>query len=203
MQYTQQPSYLGIAPYSWQTAGNALAIVSALIAAGLYGNIGVKVLYNNIAVELFKAPPLTQRGGKIAWAFFIPVYWAIAYIIAAAIPDFAGFVSVVSASCILQFTYTFPPILHLAYAIQKGAMREGEGFDPATGQITRHDSGPKRWARGFCSGMWYLNCWNVIYFLGALVTAGLGMYAAIENLIEAYAKPQLNAFSCTSPYQPS
>lgn len=41
-QYLQTPSYLGIAPYAWQTVGNVLAMVSALIAAGLYGNIGVK-----------------------------------------------------------------------------------------------------------------------------------------------------------------
>ena len=41
-QYLQNPSYLGISPYNWQTAGNVLAMVTALIAAGLYGNIGVK-----------------------------------------------------------------------------------------------------------------------------------------------------------------
>ncbi len=41
-QYLQNPSYLGISPYNWQTAGNVLAMVSALIAAALYGNIGVK-----------------------------------------------------------------------------------------------------------------------------------------------------------------
>ena len=41
-QYLQNPSYLGIAPYAWQTVGNVLAMVSALIAAALYGNIGVK-----------------------------------------------------------------------------------------------------------------------------------------------------------------
>ena len=41
-QYTQTPSYLGVSHYSWQTGGNVLAMVSALIAAALYGNIGVK-----------------------------------------------------------------------------------------------------------------------------------------------------------------
>lgn len=41
-QYLQTPSYLGISAYALQTAGNSLAIVSALIAATLYGNIGVK-----------------------------------------------------------------------------------------------------------------------------------------------------------------
>lgn len=41
-QYIQNPSYLGISPYAWQTVGNVLAMLSALIAAALYGNIGVK-----------------------------------------------------------------------------------------------------------------------------------------------------------------
>lgn len=41
-QYVQTPAYLGISSYGLQTAGNSLAIVSALIAATLYGNIGIK-----------------------------------------------------------------------------------------------------------------------------------------------------------------
>lgn len=41
-QYVVNPSYLGIGKYSIQTAGNSFAMASALIAAALYGNIGVK-----------------------------------------------------------------------------------------------------------------------------------------------------------------
>lgn len=41
-QYVVNPSYLGISKYSLQTAGNVFAMISALIAASLYGNIGVK-----------------------------------------------------------------------------------------------------------------------------------------------------------------
>lgn len=44
-QYIQNPSYLGIAGYGYQTAGNLLAIFSAVIAAGLYGNIGLKGMF--------------------------------------------------------------------------------------------------------------------------------------------------------------
>ena len=217
-QYTQNPSYLGISGYGWQTVGNILAIISAMIAAALYGNIGVKVLYNNIAVELFSAPPLTQRAGKIAWVFLIPVYWSIAYVIAAGIPDFSGFTSIVSASCILPFTYVFPPFLNMAFQVRKNAIRDGEGFDPTTGQVIRHDSGIKRYVRGFFSEekqgdrggrrSWgkaqvLINCWNVIYFLGSVCTMALGMYAAIEQLIEAYATPEVNAFGCHSPLDSS
>lgn len=41
-QYVINPSYLGIGQYNLQTAGNVFAMVSALIAAALYGNIGIK-----------------------------------------------------------------------------------------------------------------------------------------------------------------
>lgn len=41
-QYVQNPSYLGISPYNWSTVGNSLAMVTAVIAAALYGNIGLK-----------------------------------------------------------------------------------------------------------------------------------------------------------------
>lgn len=41
-QYIQNPSYLGISAYGLQTAGNSMAMFTALIAAVLYGNIGIK-----------------------------------------------------------------------------------------------------------------------------------------------------------------
>jgi hypothetical protein len=43
-QYVVNPSYLGIGSYGLQTTGNVFAMVSAVIAAALYGNIGVKGL---------------------------------------------------------------------------------------------------------------------------------------------------------------
>lgn len=150
-------------------------------------------------MEFFRAPPLNQRMVKYLWAAPIPIYWSIAFVIGAAIPDFSGFTAIVAAFCILHFTYTIPPFLHLAYNIKKGALRPTEGFDPATGVVIRQDGGIKRLAWGFMSGTWYLNVWNVIYLLGGLVTAGLGIWAAVENLILIYSIPQLNAFSCHSP----
>lgn len=41
-QYVVNPAYLGVSQYGIQTAGNVLAMVSTIIAAALYGNIGVK-----------------------------------------------------------------------------------------------------------------------------------------------------------------
>lgn len=198
-QYVQTPAYLGISSYGLQTAGNSLAIVSALIAAALYGNIGIKVLYNNILVEFFKAPPLNSTWGKRFWIGLVPIYWSLAYVMAAAIPDFAGFTGIVAATCILQFTYTFPPLLHVGYSIQKAAMLSETGFEQSTGEVVARDRGIKRWVRGFFSGRWYLNVFNLLYFLAAMALCALGCYGAIENLIYAYSIPQLNAFGCTSP----
>lgn len=198
-QYTYQISYQGVSPYGWQTVGNILAVISGLIAAGLYGNIGIKVIYNNLLMEWFRAPSLITKPGKILWAVLVPVYWTIAFIIAAAVPDFFGLTGVTAAVCFVQFTYTFPPLLALAYRVQKNALQEGEGYDPTTGIVTLHDHGLKRIIRGFFADKWYFNVTHVLYVLGALVVSGLGAYSSIMNLISAFKIPQVNAFSCQSP----
>jgi hypothetical protein len=79
-QYSFDIAYQGVSPYVWQTIGNMIAVVSGLIAAGLYGNIGIKVLYNNILMDLFNAPPLTTKAGKYLWAAIVPVYWSVAFV---------------------------------------------------------------------------------------------------------------------------
>ncbi|TVY14998.1 N amino acid transport system protein [Lachnellula arida] len=192
-QYVINPSYLGIGKYNFQTAGNVFAMISALIAAALYGNIGIKVMYNSIFVELFRAPPLSTKAGKLVWVGLIPVYWSIAFVIAAGIPDFSGLTGIVAAVCILQFTYTFPPMLSLAYMMNKNTTGE---FDPATGTVTKTG---KSLFKGFFAGRWYVNCFNLVYMLGALAMAGLGSYAAIENLIGAFKTGATNSFVCKSP----
>ncbi|KAL1897024.1 hypothetical protein Sste5346_004228 [Sporothrix stenoceras] len=199
-QYTVNPSYLGISNYNIQTAGNVFAMVSAVIAACLYGNIGIKVMYNNVFVELFHAPPLTTRAGKWAWVGIIPVYWAIAFALAAGIPNFSGLTSVVAAFCILHFTYTFPPLLSIGYLVKKMAMREGDGYDPATGQVTRSDAGWVRFKRGFFSrGRWWMNSLNVLYIMGALALSGLGAYSSIMSLKAAFANSTTTSYVCKSP----
>jgi len=183
-QYSFAPSYQGVSVYGWQTAGNMISLIAALIAAGLYGNIGIKVFYNNVMIDIFRAPPLTTSKGKIFYACIVPVWWSIAFVIAAAIPDYFGFVSIISASMLLNLTYTMPPIFALGFDIQRNAIREGEGFDPTTGIVTRSDRGLKRLIRGYLSGgalQVGINVWHTIYFLASLSMCGLGMYAAIKG----------------------
>ncbi|KAF3388168.1 hypothetical protein DPV78_012197 [Talaromyces pinophilus] len=203
-QYSFNPSYQGVSIYGWQTAGNMISLIAALIAGGLYGNIGIKVFYNNILLDFLKAPPITTKRGKIIYAILVPLWWIIAFVIAAAIPDYFGFVSVISASMLLNLTYTFPPLFALGYDIQKNAIRteRGEGFNATTGQVTREESTVQRWIRGFFSGGIFqvsINIWHALYFLASLAMCGLGMYAAVDGLIEAFKNPELNSFSCRSP----
>lgn len=159
-------------------------MVAALIAAGLYGNIGIKVFYNNILMEILNAPPLITKGGKILYAIIVPIWWVIAFIIAAAIPDYFGFVSVIAASTLLNLTYTVPPFIALGFEMQKNAIQPGEGFDPQTGQVVRLQSTFSRWYRGFWSGgplRVAQNIWHVLYFFCSLSMCGLGMYAAVQG----------------------
>ncbi|PNY24531.1 Uncharacterized protein TCAP_05514 [Tolypocladium capitatum] len=185
-QYSYNPSYQGVSTYGWQTVGNAISLAAALIAAGLYGNIGIKVLYNNVLIDIFNAPPLITRRGKVLYASIVPIWWSIAFVIAAAIPDYFGFISIMAASTLLNLTYTLPPIFALGFDIQRHAIRTdmGEGFDPVTGAVQRDGSNVQRLIRGFLSGgRWQvsINIWHVIYFLASLSMCGLGMYAAIEG----------------------
>ena len=134
----------------------------------------------------------------------IPIYWALAFVIGAVIPNFAALVGVVGAICIVQFTYSLPPFLFLGAKTMVNAMQPGEGFDPATKKVVRHDTGLKRWIRGFTGGSLIgkaVMFWNVIYFLGALALGGLGAYASITLIIDTFKSgdPGLTTFSCTSP----
>ncbi|KIV81235.1 hypothetical protein PV11_08662 [Exophiala sideris] len=203
-QYSISPSPQTVSPYWALAIANILYILSATIAAVLYGNIGLKVIYTNIGVELLKMPPLTQKSGKILWVILIPIYWTLAFVIGAVIPNFNALVGVVGAICIIQFTYSIPPFLYIGAKSMVNAMQPGEGYNPATNTVIRHDTGMKRWVRGFTGGTMFSKLvmfWNVIYFLGALALGGLGAYASITLIIDSFANgsPGLTTFSCTSP----
>ena len=126
------------------------------------------------------------KPGKIFYAALVPVWWSTAFIIAAAIPDYFGFISIISASTLLNLTYTVPPFIALGFDVQRNAMRvgDGEGFDPVTGLVRRNGTPMQRYIRGFLAGgplRVAQNVWHVIYFLASLAMCGLGMYAAVQG----------------------
>jgi hypothetical protein len=141
-----------------------------------------QVFYNNLLQELFSAPPLITKNGKILYAIIVPIWWSISFIIAAAIPDYFGFVSVIAASTLLNLTYAVPPFVALGFDVQKNAITQG--FDPSVGYVVPAESRTKRWWRGFCSGgplQVGINVWHVIYLFASLAMCGLGMYAAVQG----------------------
>jgi archaellum biogenesis protein FlaJ (TadC family) len=178
--------------------GNAISFITGLIAALLYGNIGVKVFYSSVLRDVFRFPPLDKKTGKWIWVAIIPVYWGLAFIVAAAIPQISNLTSFVGALCILQFSYTFPPMLIVGYNIQKDAMLPEEEFNPVTGEVKRVDSGLKRWIRGY-KKKWAINTFDVLYSLAALATAGLGLYTSTTAMSDAFANTSITSFSCKNP----
>jgi hypothetical protein len=99
---------LGLLPQTWQTATNVMNMVTGLIAAVLCGNIGIKVCYIKSSRDSF-----TSKAGKMLWAGLVPLYWVIAWVVCAAIPQFSTISSLDGDLCILQFTHTSPEIIAL------------------------------------------------------------------------------------------
>lgn len=198
-QYTFNPIVQGLSDFKWQTALNALQLITGLIAAVLYGNVGMKVAYVEVFEKLMGFPPLYTTAGKFWWAGLIPLYWVVGFIVAAAIPQFSYISGLVGAIFILSFTYTFPAWLALGYFPLKDAMDpDQERYDPATKQYNYIDTGMKRFMRGYMKRPIF-NTWNLIYLLGGLATTGLGAFSAVEGLIGAFKLGVATSFTCKSP----
>jgi len=201
-QYTLPQAYQGISALKLQTAANILAMITGIIAAALYGNIGIKVAYINIVEDWLKGPSLLSRKGRLIWTGMVFVYWSLAFVIVSAIPQVGSVTSIVAAFCIMQFTYSFPPGLLLGYQLLVDAAKaDGPhtvGAVP-TGRVDtwRHWS---RWRRGMLSGHWHLKLFNLILFLGGMATAGLGAWGAIESVKATFAAGSAaTSFGCTPP----
>jgi len=195
-QYVINPSYQGVQPYGWQTFGNVLELITGIIAACLYGNIGIKVFYNNVGRDLIHFPLLESKKGKWIWAGLVPLYWIIAWLIATCIPQVISWITLVGAGAILQFTYTFPPFMMIGFKVQRDSILPEETFDPMTGQVNRVDRGMKRWIRGFKKELLW-NVWDLIFYLGACTTCVLGLYAAFTTMAFDYKhNPNNTAFNC-------
>ncbi|ESZ98656.1 hypothetical protein SBOR_0894 [Sclerotinia borealis F-4128] len=199
-QFTYNPANQGLSPYAWQTVTNALSLISGLIAAVLYGNIGIKVIYQNIVEDLFGGPELTTTKGKLIWIAIVPLYWAFAFVLGSAVPQFTNISSLVAAVCIMQFTYTFPTILYLGMIMKEDATHADETFDPVAGTIHRVDTwkDASRWKRALAP-RWWLKIFCFLFFLASAATAVLGMYTSIKSIIADFALGHATSFGCASP----
>lgn len=198
-QYVYNSSYQGVSPYAWQTVGNILELITGIIAAVLYGNIGIKVLYNNLGRDLLGFPILESKVGKWIWVGLVPLYWLLAWVVTSSVPQITTWIVLVGAGCILQFTYTFPPFLMIGFKVQRDSILAEESFNPETGEVRRLDAGTKRWIRGFKKELWW-NLFDLIFYLGSCVTCVLGLYAAFKTMVKSYeTSDNLSAWRCASP----
>lgn len=201
-QFTLPLAFQGLSPYAWQTVGNVLALVTGLIAAGLYGNIGIKLVYINVVEEWFKGPPLMSKKGRFIWTFLVLIYWAIAFIIGSAIPQVQTIVGLIAAIAIMQFSYTFPFFLRVGYDVITDAMAEDTIYTPGQGASGRIDTWSQwsRWRRGLFSGRWYFKMFNFCLGLGGLVMACLGMWGAGESIKAVFELAgHATSFGCQAP----
>ncbi|PYI01606.1 transmembrane amino acid transporter family protein [Aspergillus sclerotiicarbonarius CBS 121057] len=199
-QYSISNIYNVVQPKGLQTAVNIVYFLTCIIACILYFNIGMKSVYQQIFMELLNFPDISTFRGRLLWYGLGPIYWAIAFVIAGAVPNLSGISSMVGAALILNFTYTLPGILYVGFRTQKDAVLPGEGYNPVTGVTTRHDEGWKRYVRGFKKSL-YINLFCIFYFCGGLACSGMGMWAAITSLIEIFAPggTVATSFGCAAP----
>lgn len=160
----------------------------------------MKTVYLEVFEEVFNFPSLNTKKGRWLWYALGPCYWAIALLVAAAVPNLNGIVSIVGSLLLLNFSYSFPACAFLGWLIHEGATLPGEGFDPVTGETTYMDKGPKRWARGFME-RWKLTIPVLVYGLCALACSGMGSWAAIEGLIAIFGPggTVATSYGCESP----
>lgn len=199
-QFVINPANQGISGYAWQTVLNAINLVSALIAAGLYGNVGIKVVYTTFIQGWARGPGLETKKGRIAWFFMVIIYWAVAFVVASAIPQFSALTGVVGAVCILQFSYTFPPLIKLGFDVQINAMAADGPYDPVTKTTNRFDTWKNwsRWRRGIFTNFWK-NLAHLLLFLASLCTAILGCYSSIKSMVSAFSSGSSTSFGCKAP----
>ncbi|KAF7979763.1 hypothetical protein HWV62_40780 [Athelia sp. TMB] len=202
-QFVINPANQGISGYAWQTATNVISLTAGLIAAALYGNIGVKLIYENVLMVFFKFPSLQSKFGRVAWLICTLTYWALAFVIGSAIPQFSNISSLVSAICIFQFTYSFPPLLALGFQVQADAALGDRAYDPAQPSPFAHRVDTwrdwSRWKRGLFP-MFGLKVWYAIMTLASLATAGLGAYSSIVAIIAGFKTGgAATSFGCKSP----
>ncbi|KAG0697960.1 transmembrane amino acid transporter protein-domain-containing protein [Suillus ampliporus] len=201
-QYVVNPANQGISAYALQTATNAISLTAGLIAAALFGNIGVKVIYNSILVEMAGFPDLTVVQGKYYFSMAVIVYWSIAFVIGSAVPQFSNISSLMAAVCTFQFTYTFPPFMILGYCMQVDATKGDIEFDINNPHAHRVDTWKQtsRWKRAFFTKNAFFNVWNFLLTLACLACAILSGYSAIKSIVTGFnTSGSASSFGCHSP----
>ncbi|KAK0280145.1 hypothetical protein LTR35_008296 [Friedmanniomyces endolithicus] len=206
-QYTLAVAFQGVSRYSWQTVGNVFNLISTIIAGGLYGNIGLKILYVNFIENFLKGPPLLSARGRYCWSALVIAFWWVGFIIGAAIPQVQTLSGMVGAVTNMQFTYSFPTGFTFLYLVQLDATAEDGAYVPGS-ESKRIDTWRQgsRWKRGLFGSAKakrpMLQAWkwfNFVICLAALATAGLGIYGSGLSIAAAFKSSAATSFGCAAP----
>lgn len=213
-QYSLSIGYQIMATGNALTYCNVASIITAIVAAAIYGNVGIKVSYINIVEDICRGPSVYSRGGRVVWLVWSCLFWALAFIIGAAIPQINSLSGLISAIAIVNFSYTFPFMFLWNWLVQADAMKADGEWAPGSGNV-RVDRWTQwsRLSRGLFGGGWYtfpkgirLPAWLVKNFilllaLGGLTMSGLGLYAAAESIKTAFEGSGAisSSFSCSAP----
>jgi hypothetical protein len=146
-QYTLPVSYQGVSKKSWQDIGNIIQLISGIIAGGLYGNIGLKVMYVNLIEDTFKGPSLLSLRGRVLWTVFVVTFWILGFVIAAAIPQVQTLSGLIAAVANVQFTYSFPTGFTFLYLVRLHAETGAKVYDRNSPAYTDTWSSWNRWKR--------------------------------------------------------
>ncbi|KAK3623363.1 hypothetical protein LTR56_021635 [Elasticomyces elasticus] len=206
-QFTLAVAFQGVSKYSWQTVGNVFNLISTIIAGGLYGNIGLKILYVNVVERFLNGPPLLSVRGRFCWSALVIAFWWTGFIIGAAIPQVQTLSGMVGAATNMQFTYSFPTGFTFLYLVQLDATAEDGAYTPS-GVSQRVDSwrDVSRWKRGMFGSvktrqmkLQVFKWANFTVCMAALATAGLGIYGSGLSIAAAFNSSAATSFGCAAP----
>ena len=99
----------------------------------MYFNIGMKTIYLEVFQQGFGFPPITTRKGKIAWYCLGPVYWILAFLVAAAVPNIGGIVSFVGGLDLCAGRYNTPRPAAASSVTSTRAVFHGDVYNPTFG----------------------------------------------------------------------
>ena len=123
----------------------------------------------------------------------VVVYWSLAFVVGSAVPQVQTISGLVAAIAIMQFTYTFPPLLLAGYYLRLDAAVDDIGDSWLT---------LSRWKRGLFGGhtRWYYKVFNLFLFWASLAMACLGMYGSGTAVKQTFlAGGAATSFGCGSP----
>jgi hypothetical protein len=103
-------------------------------------------------------------------------------VIGTAIPQVQTIQALVGAAFLLQFSYTFPPLMQLSFDVQADASKQDGLYRPDSGP-NRIDNWSQwsRWRRGLFTGRVAFKGVNLVYLLASLATCALGIWGSVSS----------------------